>query len=69
MPDQVANPNSPKDPASVSETRRAAKVTLKTTYSVDIFSRLDKFSKDKGLPDCQDTIRLAVVSFLERNGY
>jgi len=53
----------------VPQTKQTAKVPLKTHFTGDIYGRLEKMRKEKGLTFSQDLIRLAVVSFLEKNGY
>jgi hypothetical protein len=58
-------------PSSATASNPKTKTVIRFTQSLqlDVFNRLSKAKKDKGLSFEQDVVRLAVIQFLERNGY
>jgi hypothetical protein len=58
-------------PSNATANNPKTKTVIRFTQSLqlDVFNRLSKAKKDKGLSFEQDVVRLAVIQFLERNGY
>lgn len=61
----------PAKPLASSQTNKKAKNKMQETvvFNIDVFQAIQKARKELGMTYTQDVIRLAVASFLKKEGY
>jgi hypothetical protein len=68
----MANPilkNNDKKPVLNSGQKKAVNIPINTVFTPDVFNRMTVMTKDKGLIEIQNLIRLAVSKLLTDSGY